>query len=538
MYSFYGGQPGKDFKISATVGNKKELVSDLSKRWVSNIMPGEYVLVSYGSYGIKDTETDTQYQKNYEIDKAAYGLSYNSTLWEKIYYEPTAEDLENLKNTGYEVKFDNYSGNIKITDTEGVTKNINGVECIFYSNDYGLGYKLISAFGGSTPQIRVKNPSIVLGPLEEPDVTINSEDINNPELTFSLPRAVQFFYGIMLGADTTPSEEKEYQINRSDLPDNIMLGDYYINKDTGYIFILDRIVDSVLYFRYKGCFQPPAPETKVIEIDSYFQGEDEKFYPNLPRIDFQKIVNGWQANYYQPRAAQAELEMIPVGPESEGSVTSQAISKDGYKLTFEVPRGSKLFSGDKIEGDKSKVFIAGADKGDIYINTNSASDYNGNIYQLSYDEESASVVWIKQGNIRGPIGEALKVKKIFNITQTMIPNDTVEDVGAWLDEQGITLNPDEIVVINYLTDTNIDTAYWYYKIENKWYRSRLTGGFYSILKDEYTDSQEDYIYSTKYINNLIVSDTNNNIISSKYSTYNRDIIDEKLQEVNIRWVNV
>lgn len=538
MYSFYGGQPGKDFKISATVGNKKELVGDLSKRWVSNIMPGEYVLVSYGSYGIKDTETDTQYQKNYEIDKAAYGLSYNSTLWEKIYYEPTAEDLENLKNTGYKVEFDNYSGNIKITDTEGVTKNINGVECIFYSNDYGLGYKLISAFGGSTPQIRVKNPSIVLGPLEEPDVTINSEDINNPELTFSLPRAVQFFYGIMLGADTTPSEEKEYQINRSDLPDNIMLGDYYINKDTGYIFILDRIVDSVLYFRYKGCFQPPAPETKVIEIDSYFQGEDEKFYPNLPRIDFQKIVNGWQANYYQPRAAQAELEMIPVGPESEGSVTSQAISKDGYKLTFEVPRGSKLFSGDKIEGDKSKVFIAGADKGDIYINTNSASDYNGNIYQLSYDEESASVVWIKQGNIRGPIGEALKVKKIFNITQTMIPNDTVEDVGAWLDEQGITLNPDEIVVVNYLTDTNIDTAYWYYKIENKWYRSRLTGGFYSILKDEYTDSQEDYIYSTKYINNLIVSDTNNNIISSKYSTYNRDIIDAKLQEVNIRWVNV
>ena len=538
MYSFYGGQPGKDFKISATVGNKKELVGDLSKRWVSNIMPGEYVLVSYGSYGIKDTETDTQYQKNYEIDKAAYGLSYNSTLWEKIYYEPTAEDLENLKNTGYEVEFDNYSGNIKIIDTEGITKNINGIECIFYSNDYGLGYKLISAFGGNTPQIRVKNPSIVLGPLEEPDVTINSEDINNPELTFSLPRAVQFFYGIMLGADTTPSEEKEYQINRSDLPDNIMLGDYYINKDTGYIFILDRIVDSVLYFRYKGCFQPPAPETKVIEIDSYFQGEDEKFYPNLPRIDFQKIVNGWQANYYQPKAAQAELEMIPVGPDSEGSVTSQAISKDGYKLTFEVPRGSKLFSGDKIEGDKSKVFIVGADKGDIYINTNSASDYNGNIYQLSYDEESASVVWIKQGNIRGPIGEALKVKKIFNITQTMIPNDTVEDVGAWLDEQGITLNPDEIVVVNYLTDTNIDTAYWYYKIENKWYRSRLTGGFYSILKDEYTDSQEDYIYSTKYINNLIVSDTNNNIISSKYSTYNRDIIDAKLQEVNIRWVNV
>ena len=49
MYSFYGGQPGKDFKISATVGNKKELVSDLYKRWVYNIMNGEYVLVYYGS---------------------------------------------------------------------------------------------------------------------------------------------------------------------------------------------------------------------------------------------------------------------------------------------------------------------------------------------------------------------------------------------------------------------------------------------------------------------------------------------------------
>ena len=533
MYSFYGGQPGKDFKISATVGNKKELVSDLSKRWVSNIMPGEYVLVSYGSYGVKDTETDTQYQKNYEIDKAAYGLSYNSTLWEKIYYEPTAEDLENLKKTGYEVEFDNYSGNIKITDTEGVTKNINGVECIFYSNDYGLGYKLISAFGGSTPQIKVKNPSIVLGPLEDPNVTINSDDINNPELTFSLPRATRFFYGTMLGADTTPTEEEQYTANRENISEDIALGDYYINKDTGYIFFLQEIQGDVLFFKYKGCFQPPAPRTNTIEIDSFFQAEDGEFYPNVQNIEFEKIVNGWQANYYVPKSPKVNLGMSSVGPEETGSIQGRPVDKDNYELEFYVPRGSKHFTGDEVEGEDTSDFnVTGASDGDIYVNTNQASKYNGYVYKL------IKRVWKKQGSIRGPIGEALKVKKVFNITESIVPNDTVEAVGTWLDEQGIPLNRDEIFVVNYVTNSNVDTSYWYYKIEDIWYRSRLTGGFYSILKDEYIDSTEDYIYSTKYINNLIVNDANSNIVNSRLSTYSRELIDAKLQAVNIRWKNV
>ena len=50
MSSFYGGQAGKPFLISEMFENKSELVSDLQMRWSSSIMPGEYVMISYGSY--------------------------------------------------------------------------------------------------------------------------------------------------------------------------------------------------------------------------------------------------------------------------------------------------------------------------------------------------------------------------------------------------------------------------------------------------------------------------------------------------------
>ena len=337
----------------------------------------------------------------------------------------------------------------------------------------------------------------------------------------------------MLGADTTPTEEEQYTANRENISEDIALGDYYINKDTGYIFLLQEIQGDVLFFKYKGCFQPPAPRTNTIEIDSFFQAEDGEFYPNVQNIEFEKIVNGWQANYYVPKSPKVNLGMSSVGPEETGSIQGRPVDKDNYELEFYVPRGSKHFTGDEVEGEDTSDFnVIGASDGDIYVNTNQASKYNGYVYKL------VKRVWKKQGSIRGPIGEALKVKKVFNITESIVPNDTVEAVGTWLDEQGIPLNRDEIFVVNYVTNSNVDTSYWYYKIEDIWYRSRLTGGFYSILKDEYIDSTEDYIYSTKYINNLIVNDANSNIVNSRLSTYSRELIDAKLQAVNIRWKNV
>lgn len=56
MYSFYGGQAGKPFVISTIFSNKIEMVNDLKMRWSSNIMPGEIVLISYGSYDLVDSD--------------------------------------------------------------------------------------------------------------------------------------------------------------------------------------------------------------------------------------------------------------------------------------------------------------------------------------------------------------------------------------------------------------------------------------------------------------------------------------------------
>lgn len=81
---------------------------------------------------------------------------------------------------------------------------MNNQEVIFYSRDYGLGYKLITSMTGMTPELGVADPTIILGPLEDPDVEIDISNVNNPELQFYLPRAVRFFFGDLLGQDSMP----------------------------------------------------------------------------------------------------------------------------------------------------------------------------------------------------------------------------------------------------------------------------------------------------------------------------------------------
>lgn len=55
MLSFYGGQPGKDFRVSKIFNSRVELEEDLKQRWYSNIGVGEMVFISYGLANDADT---------------------------------------------------------------------------------------------------------------------------------------------------------------------------------------------------------------------------------------------------------------------------------------------------------------------------------------------------------------------------------------------------------------------------------------------------------------------------------------------------
>lgn len=529
MSSFYGGQAGKPFLISEMFENKSELVSDLQMRWSSSIMPGEYVMISYGSYTNFEEGQLTQYQKNYNSDYETYGKSYNATLWEKIYYEPTEEDLEDMISDG--ITTNNDSSLSYITDEKGVTYLLSGVETIFYSRDYGLGYKLIAAIGGSLPEIHVKKPTVVLGPLEEPNVEINNDDINNPELQFYLPRATKFFFGNELGDNPNIAIGNNVHTTTGLMGGEMALGDYYININTGYVFLLSNVQGDDLTFTYKACFQPPAPESIYEVSNSYYQDEEGIWHPNYAKIDFSKIANGWQAIISTPQLPNFTIGTTQfVGPLEKGYIEGQIAGANEYQYTFHIPRGSQFFTGADVEGNTSQAIVNNSDLGDIYINTNLESDWNGHVYK-----KNTEGIWEDQGSIKGTIGDALKIKSTYTITANQVANDTVNDVGNYLTQQGESLNNDELIVVNYINSNNQDTAYWYYQLNNNWYRVRITGGLNNILKDSYTPNGDSgYIYNTEYINSLIVSQNDINVNPDR-NTYNITTINSLLNKVQIFW---
>lgn len=535
MYSFYGGQAGKPFVISTIFSNKIEMVSDLQKRWSSNIMPGEIVLISYGSYDLVDADNSdkTQYQTNYDIDYPVYGKNYNGTLWEKIYYEPTEEDIENLLDSDFVVDNDpGGTGFEDVTDNRGYAILMDNQEVIFYSRDYGLGYKLITSMTGMTPELGVADPTIILGPLEDPDVEIDISNVNNPELQFYLPRAVRFFFGDQLGSSTLPEVDKDYSIASNLMPTGMEVGDYFINKNTGYVFLFRESTGQNYTMQFKACFQPPAPESSHTAGPAYYKDENNTWQRNYPRITFEKIVNGWRANIISPQ--NPNLVIGPVtfcGSLESGNVTGEIISENDYQLNMLIPAGSKHFAGNQVygTGSVSGIIIDGAKPGDIYVNTDFSSDSNGFVYQLQLDS-----TWLYLGSIKGATGDALKIKSTYTIRPTDVPNDTLEEVGAYLTQQGEELEPDELVVVNYIDDNGEDTGYWYYQLEGQWYRVRVTSGLYSVLKDKYVpDSDEGYIYSTKYVNSLIVGEEQAN--DPERNTYNINTINKLISEATIQW---
>lgn len=159
MKSFYGGPSGQSFEIAKIFNSKTEMFADLQQRWVSDVGVGAYVFISYGAPG------STEYNDNKTADDVSYKRVYNATLWQKIYIEnPTAATDEDF-----------------------------GLEVVFASGNYGLGYRLITFCAGNTPRFIVGQN--ILDANDAPYVRVDNTNPDSPVLTFYLPHSWDFKTG-------------------------------------------------------------------------------------------------------------------------------------------------------------------------------------------------------------------------------------------------------------------------------------------------------------------------------------------------------
>lgn len=181
MDSFYGGRKGQDFAI--TPANKQEnklafenkvaLKDDLRQRWQSPIGVGDYVLVSYGM------ASDEGYSEKLQKDLDRYKKSYNSTLWEKIYTE---------------------------SDWTGSNS-----EVIFLTAKKGLGYRLVTSMAGNTPKFVSEVTVNPVSPDTHPTASIDSTNVDAPELVLNLPKAQ--YMTITKGDDVDSNDEPDLTWN-------------------------------------------------------------------------------------------------------------------------------------------------------------------------------------------------------------------------------------------------------------------------------------------------------------------------------------
>lgn len=293
MNSFYGGQQGKSFKISAIFRSANErpsgdprqsLTGDLNLGWNSPIGIGELVFISYGLPGVITSTSYDVYGYNKELDHNL-GHAYNGTIWQKIYKEP---------DTGHEIPQD----------------ELTGIEILWAPNRdaEGFGYKLIASTTGTTPTLTVQTQELL--PEQSPDVVINNTDLDFPILTFKLPVMPEFLL-INSPVDSTGDAPDVKWLPPDGLPTVSIVKDWD-NPD-------ESQQDEDLHF----VFSMPKP-IEQIEIDQ----ENTQIIDN-PNVD------GFSVSLEKNADWQATT------PTESGQYNSHF----GYDLAFEIPRAARFFYG-------------------------------------------------------------------------------------------------------------------------------------------------------------------------------------------------
>lgn len=512
MTSFYGGPKGQDFEINHIFSNKAELIADLEQRWVSPVSLGSYVMISYGG--------------NLENLSKDGGQSFNSTLWRKIYVEE--EKAGNISNQFTDIVYcegTNYGFAYGLISTlTGATPKITAVsKTISASSDPAVEVNFLNS-NLETPEITFSLPkawdiqkgedvplnadqlpsvnvgedsvnsiktftfflprSQVLGlgnvtiatPDTQPAVIFNGEGekVNNPTIDFILPRAVQFYYGS--GTDGVTNSGAK-------------VGDYYIDKDTAYIYTVTENNELVFKANLSG-EKPIIKET--VSLNPYDQ-TGKAVEPSV-RAGFDNPTDkkGYFLEFSLPKAPEITANFNELAPAAASELKSEVV-QTGINLTFDIARGARWFT-----SATTSINVAGAKSGDYcLIGGETETDNNrGDVYQLT---DSG---WVNTGySIKGNTGSGVKVLDKIIVPSNITNNEA--SVGAYIYQQlgNKYPNNDQVVPVDYTTTDGQTISYWYYYVDGKWFNQIISGGAAGIILDQ-EDKQNSTSkgYSTRYLN--------------------------------------
>ena len=382
----------------------------------------------------------------------------------------------------------------------------------------------------SLPNAQMLNTDIItqiVGPLISPEVSL-SDDPQLPQLTFKLPRAVKFHYGDLLGK----TSKKVYILEKTEVPnvENMAIGDYYLNKNMGFIYLISSIDETTITFNYEGDIARPDPKVKTAPIDPYTP-EGEKTEISVESVYDDPVEKvGLTHSFKIPNLPIFTASYTKVGSDKIGSLVAKAEEgkTDTFAFNFKIPEGSQWFVGEEVNDNKLTASIEGAMSGDYYLYTvqNMEDPFRGNIYR--FDGNS----WINiHRNIEGPVGDALNIKAIHKFNEVENGPDTIENISILLQKiypEGIS--PDELLAVSYTHTDKGEISYWCFYINERWERVLLTGGMAGLLQNQYDPTGDiNKTYTSAYINKLLL----NEVLPSEkeYKSYNAKTLDQKFEDI-------
>lgn len=363
----------------------------------------------------------------------------------------------------------------------------------------------------------------VIPPQDQPSVTMTDVEEDEPKVNFKLPRAAKFIYGSgILGERTADS----YAIDLTDVASyDLEVGDYYIDEPTGFIYVVTNKTANDITFRYLGCLQAPVPKVTIKTVDPYSSDGSTKT-PISVESTYEDTVEktGWALEFSMPQIPNPTVTIQALAPDDDPTASVKPINEDTINFDFNIPRGSRIFSGNIVTAAGSTVVVTDtidngdgtttnitAQNGDMYLNGET-----GDIYILRKG------VWMKyKGSLKGPKGDSLKTVLTLTFdsdtyanadSDATVLNDAIED--AFTTKFGRMPNEDELIAVTWtdktVSDSEKDFSYWYFYGETtagtkQWDRVTLTGGLSSLFFSEYTDGtgSSEKGYTAQYINSLI-----------------------------------
>lgn len=364
-------------------------------------------------------------------------------------------------------------------------------------------------------QVMQKPSLTTLDPVDSPAIVYEGT-VNEPKINFQLPRAARYYYGNLLGLRS----EVTYTVTNDEFA-AYGVGDYYINANTGFIYIVkQKNNDTTCTFDYIACIQAPLPEiANVVALSPY----DDDGNQNIPKVEREYLNDEqteWALKFSLPKAPKLSSSYEFLGSTQTGSVTANIADNDTVDFHFSIPTGSRLYSGtDEV------INIADARPGDLYLNSNT-----GLTYKLQANNE-----WVKNdGSLKGPIGDALHIVRDYRIIETTTLKNSLENgrdyiLSHYVDDGGnqLPLSPDEIFAITWVAfEDSSEISYWYYYTEDsQWGRVQLTGGISNLFRREYDNESSgpniNQAYSVSYVNKLIGGEAKNDD-TDKLTTYSKE----------------